>query len=59
MSDPHAHHEGPAKLPFSETDLAEFHQSDIRAGGAVVVLMSAIFSIGLVLYTIIAIIVAR
>lgn len=59
MSDPHGHHAtGPVSLPFSESDLKEFHQSDIGAGGAIIVLMTAIFSIGLVLYTIIAIVVA-
>jgi hypothetical protein len=57
MSDPHPH-STPA-LPFTEADWQEFHQSDKGAGGAIVVLMGSIFSIGLVLYTIIAIVVAQ
>jgi len=44
--------------PFSEAEMAEFVKSDVGAGAAVVVLMSAIFGIGLVLYTVIAFIVA-
>jgi hypothetical protein len=55
---PHGHGSAPA-LPFSEADWHEFHQSDKGAGGAVIVLMGGIFSIGLVLYTIVAIIVAQ
>jgi hypothetical protein len=59
MSDPHypetAPHHVPNKLPFSEAELKEFHRDDIQAGGAVVVLMTAIFGIGLVLYTVVAI----
>jgi hypothetical protein len=46
-------------LPFSDADWKEFHQSDKGAGGAIIVLMASIFSIGLVLYTIIAIVVAQ
>ena len=54
---PHGPH-GQAVLPFSAEQLHEFHKSDIGAGGAVVVLMTAIFSIGLILYAIIAFVVA-
>jgi hypothetical protein len=43
-----------AALPFSEAEIREFRQSDVAGGGAVVVLMAAIFSVGLVLYGVIA-----
>lgn len=55
---PHGHHHGPA-LPFTDAQMQELHKSDIGAGGAVIVLMTAIFTIGLALYTVIAIVVAR
>lgn len=59
MSDPHGHHgKSVAGLPFSEADWQAFKKDDIGAGGAVIVLMAAIFSIGLFLYTIIAVVVA-
>lgn len=51
MSDPH--HAPTAGLPYSEADWKEFHAEDIKAGKAVVVLMTAIFSLGVVLYTIV------
>ena len=50
-----AEHPAPA-LPFSEAEIQEFRQSDKAGGGAIVVLMAAIFSIGLVLYGVIAIV---
>ncbi len=53
----HGHPGGTAALPFSEADWHEFHKSDIGAGAAIIVLMASIFSIGLVLYTVIAIVV--
>lgn len=53
----HEAHHGHAPT-FSDAEMAEFQKSDIGAGGAVVVLMAAIFSAGLVLYTAIAILVA-
>jgi hypothetical protein len=60
--DPHAHgvaahqpHKAAAE--FTPEEWQEFHKSDIGAGGAVVVLMTAIFSIGLVLYAVIAVVV--
>jgi len=49
----HGHHAA-AALPFTEADWAEFRKSDKGAGGAVVVLMGAIFTIGLLLYSTIA-----
>jgi hypothetical protein len=55
---PHGHHGAAVSLPFGEADLAEFHKNDIQAGGAIIVLMTAIFSIGLILYSVIAIVVA-
>ena len=57
-SDTHTHGNPPA-LTFTDAQWQEFHESDKSAGAAVIVLMSAIFSIGLVLYTAIAIIVAE
>ena len=57
MSDSHAHG-SPAASPFTDAQWHEFHESDKGAGAAVIILMSAIFSIGLVLYTIVAVIVA-
>ena len=53
-----AHDPHKAVAEFTPEEWAEFHKSDIGAGGAVVVLMGAIFSIGLVLYTVIAFVVA-
>jgi hypothetical protein len=39
-----------APLPFTEAEIAEFQRSDRLAGGSVVVLMAAIFTIGVLLY---------
>jgi hypothetical protein len=39
--------------PFSEATWKEFHKEDVQAGRAVVMLMTAIFSMGVVLYTIV------
>lgn len=61
---PHGHHGAPTghghshASPFSEAEWKEFHKSDVGAGGAVIVLMTAIFSIGLLLYSVIAFIVS-
>lgn len=52
------HGHGHAASPFTQAELDELQKSDIGAGAAVIVLMSAIFGIGLVLYTVIAFIVA-
>jgi hypothetical protein len=51
MNDAHAH---PAPLPFSAAEMDQLHSEDRYAAGAVVVLMSVIFSIGLFMYSIIA-----
>ncbi len=57
MSDTHAHDRSSAS-PFSDAEWHEFHESDKSAGAAVIILMTAIFSCGLVLYTVVATIVA-
>src|SRR4051812_30399433 len=49
----HAPHAA-AALPFTEADWAEFRKSDKGAGGAVVVLRGAIFTMGLLLSSVIA-----
>ena len=51
MSDPH--HTPHPDLPFTENDWKEFHREDVKAGRAVVVLMTAIFTMGVVLYAIV------
>jgi hypothetical protein len=50
------HHEGPRPY-FPEAQWEQFQRDDIAVGKAVIVLMSGIFSIGLVLYMIVAIVV--
>jgi hypothetical protein len=67
MSDPHegiqpghAHfgiqqEPGHGALPFTDAEWQEFRESDKRAGGAIVALMGGIFTIGLCLYTVVAI----
>jgi hypothetical protein len=50
-ADPHDH--GHAASPFSDRELGELRSSDILAGKLVVCLMAGIFSVGLVLYSII------
>jgi hypothetical protein len=53
------HHHGSSAPPlFSDVEWGQFRKSDVVAGGAIVGLMTAIFSIGLVLYSVIAVIVA-
>ena len=60
MSDPHSHTApAGAAVPFTGEQLHAFHEDDKHAGGAVIVLMTAIFSIGLVLYSVIAFVVAQ
>ena len=69
MSDQHAHHESfsehpmhaghghrdhAASAPFTDAEIEHFHKEDLAAGTAVVCLMVGIFSIGVVLYTIVA-----
>jgi len=50
----HAAHPG----PFSDAEVQQLQTSDVLAGKLVVCLMAGIFSVGLVLYTIIMIAVA-
>jgi hypothetical protein len=59
MSEPHSHSAPAAAVPFTDSQLHAFHEDDKHAGGAVIVLMTAIFSIGLVLYSVIAVIVSQ
>jgi hypothetical protein len=58
MTDAHAAHTSSSSPDFTEAEWHEFHTSDKAAGAAVILLMTSIFSIGLVLYATIAIIVA-
>jgi hypothetical protein len=51
------HHPSGRPTYFTEQEWADFQRSDRASGGLVVALMTAIFSIGLVLYTTIALIV--
>jgi hypothetical protein len=37
-------------IPFNDSDRKEFHQSDIAATKAIVVMMTCIFVLGLLLY---------
>jgi hypothetical protein len=51
MSDSHAAHHGTsAALPFTEQEMQQLHKSDIQAGTMVIMLLTAIFIIGLLLY---------
>jgi hypothetical protein len=54
MTEPHA---PAATMPFSEEEYHQYQESDKYSGGVVVALMTAIFSIGLLIYTTILIIV--
>jgi hypothetical protein len=40
-------------LPFTESEWAALQKDDIQAGGAVVCLMAGIFTIGLVIYSLV------
>jgi hypothetical protein len=51
------HHPSGRPTYFTEREWADFQASDRAAGGAVVKLMTAIFIVGLCLYTTIALIV--
>ena len=49
----------PAEDPhFTDQEWKEFKDDDIKAGGAIVCLMACIFTLGLLIYTTIAVIVA-
>lgn len=56
--DAHGHAAEPDGPHFSDREWKEFQDDDVHAGGAIVCLMAGIFTIGLMLYTTIAIIVA-
>ncbi len=51
----HGHGDGraPHVSPFSDAEIARFQRQDRYAGGTIVVLMGSIFSIGVVLYSIV------
>ncbi len=50
----HDDHSTPLVLPYSDADIAGFRKDDIHAGKMVVMLMAGIFSIGVVLYILVA-----
>lgn len=50
MSDPHTH----TAASFTDAEIAHFHGQDMYAAKVVVCLMCGIFSVGVVLYTIVA-----
>jgi hypothetical protein len=58
VTDHHGDHSAAAALPFTEAEWAGFQKSDVHAAAAIAGLMASIFSIGLLLYATIAIIVA-
>jgi hypothetical protein len=49
--DPHA---SPTVAPFSDAEWEQLRREDFAAASAIVILMVSIFSIGVVLYTIVA-----
>ncbi len=50
----HAHdHHADAALPFTDAELNSFHHDDRVAASAIVLLISGIFVIGVILYTIV------
>jgi hypothetical protein len=49
--DTHSTH---AEAPFSDQEWAQIHAEDFAGASAIVILMVAIFSVGIVLYTIVA-----
>ena len=55
MTNSHSHEAHAAtSAPFSDSDIAQFHGQDLYAAKVVVCLMVGIFSVGVVLYTIVA-----
>lgn len=58
MSDSHTEHAELSKpAPFTEQQRAEFHKDDIEAGRMIVGLMGGIFTVGVILYAIVALVV--
>ena len=43
----------PGTLPFTEDEWKQMQQDDIQGGGTVVGLMAGIFTVGLVLYSVV------
>ncbi len=56
--EPHEHVAAPEGPLFSDKEWKEFRDDDAHAGGAIVCLMAGIFTVGLMLYTTIALIVS-
>lgn len=57
MSDSHLTHHGHAGAddkPFTDLEIQTFHNQDYSAARAVVILMCGIFTIGVVIYSIVA-----
>jgi hypothetical protein len=53
----HAHtHSSTAAVPFTETEVETLHRDDKWAGTAIIGLMTSIFTTGLVLYLIVALV---
>jgi hypothetical protein len=46
-------HNVPTSVPFTEAEWKDMQKDDIHAGGAVVSLMAGIFTIGLIIYSIV------
>jgi hypothetical protein len=58
--DPAAAVEDPAKAPkFSADEIQEFRNADRYAGAAIVLLMAGVFTVGLVMYIAVAVIVNK
>jgi hypothetical protein len=51
-------HHASAASPFTDAEIRYFHAEDLAAGKAVVSLMVGIFTVGVVLYTIVAVAIA-
>jgi len=51
---PHDHGHGHAAGPFGEEEERTYRQSDVKAGTVIVCLIAGIFSIGVCLYTVVA-----
>ena len=56
---PHATDDARNAPPFTAEEIAEFRSIDTHAGGAVVCLMAIIFTIGLIMYLVIAYLAAQ
>jgi uncharacterized membrane protein len=55
MTTEHGHHAAPtAAAPFTEAEIRTFHADDRKQAGIIIVLITSIFVIGVVIYTIVA-----